>query len=464
MTEEHPLDCDVLVVGAGVTGVAAATAAARGGARTILLENKPFVGGNATTGLCLHSFVSRYGEHVVFGIAQELVDRLIERGGAVGHVPYGDFVHSVTPVDGDLFRIQATELLADAGVTVLYGVNALDVKTDGDGTVASVNVAMKNRIRPIAAKAIVDSSGDADVAVGAGADFRKGDRETGKMQPVSMLLRCFGTDNQKIYDAIGAERVARARRADHPVEIPVYFRGSFAQWNDIVVRDRIFPNKDHMVFFNTVWHNQINVNTTAVFGVDGTDPLALSRATVELTRQAARIGEFLKAHVPGFEEAYYVPAVFAGVRESRNIVGLYEMTREDIEFGRRFDDGIGQACFPVDIHDPDTGQASFVQIGGDGTYDIPLRALIPAGLTNVLVAGRCISADHVAHGATRNMGPCLTMGEAAGVAAAMAADRGVTIPALDVPALRTELARRGVRVFADDAGATTGDSSSVLAG
>lgn len=461
MTSEEGLDCDVLVVGGGVTGVAAATAAARGGARTILLENKPFVGGNATTGLCLHSFVSRYGEQAVFGMAQELVDRLIERGGAVGHVPYGDFVHSVTPVDGDLFRIQATELLAEAGVTVLYGVNALDVQTDGDGSISAVNVAMKNRVRPVKAKAVVDSSGDADVAVGAGANFRKGDRKTGKMQPVSMLLRCFGTDNQKIYDAIGAERVARARRADYPDEIPVYFRGSFSQWNDVVLRDKIFHTKDHMVFFNTVWHNQINVNTTAVFGIDGTDPLALSRATVELTRQAARIGEFLKGNVPGFEGAYYVPAVFAGVRETRNIVGLYEMTREDIELGRKFDDGIGQACFPVDIHDPDTGQASFVQIGGDGTYDIPLRALIPAGLTNVLVAGRCISADHVAHGATRNMAPCLTMGEAAGVAAGMAVERGVAIPQLDVPALRAELARRGVRIDADSV--ANGDSGSVAA-
>jgi hypothetical protein len=186
-----------------------------------------------------------------------------------------------------------------------------------------------------------------------------------------------------------------------------------------------------------------------VFGVDGTDPLAISKATVELTRQAARIGEFLKAHVPGFEGTYYVPAVFAGVRETRNIVGLYEMTREDIEEGRKFDDGIGQACFPVDIHDPDTGQASFVQIGGDGTYDIPLRALIPAGLKNMLVAGRCISADHVAHGATRNMAPCLTTGEAAGVAAAMAAEGGVEVPALDVGALRAELSRRGVRITSD---------------
>ncbi|HEX7301051.1 MAG TPA: FAD-dependent oxidoreductase [Solirubrobacteraceae bacterium] len=452
------LQCDVLVVGGGITGVAAATAAARGGASTVLLENKPFVGGNATTGLCLHSYITRYGEQAVFGIAQELVDRLIERGGAVGHIPYGGFVHSVTPVDGDLFRIVATEVLAEAGVVVLYGVNAVGVESD-DGTVKAVQVAMKNQLRPVHAKTVIDATGDADVAVAAGAQYRKGEERTGKMQPVSMLLRCFGTDNAKIFEAVGEGDAAWATRPDYPDPLPVYFRGSFGRWNDLVLRDKIFPNKDHMVFFNTVWPNQINVNTTAVFGVDGTDPLAMSRATVELTRQAARIGEFLKANVPGFEGTYYVPAAFAGVRQTRNVLGHYEITRADIEAGREFEDGIGQGCFPVDIHDPDTGQASFVQIGGDGTYDIPLRSLIPTGLSNVLVAGRCISADHVAHGATRNMVACLTSGEAAGVAASIAAERDGEVPAIDVGELQQELARRGVRLSSGSMASTSGAGS-----
>lgn len=441
---EQDLSCDVLVVGGGVTGVAAATAAARGGAKTILLENKPFVGGNATTGLCLHNYISRTGEQAVFGIAQELVDILIERGGAVGHVPYGGFVHSVTPVDGDLFRIVATEMLAEAGVVVLYGVNAVGVEQSSDDKITAVQVAMKDRVRPISAKTVIDASGDADVAVAAGAEFRKGQARTGKMQPVSMLLRCFGTDNQKIFNSIGDGNAGWGKRADTPDPIPVYFRGSFSKWNDMVLEQKIFRNKDHMIFFNTVWPNQINVNTTAVFGIDGTDPLAMSRATVELTRQAARIGEFLKNNVPGFEGTYYVPAAFAGVRETRNIIGEYEIIEEDIRAGRKFEDGIGMGCFPVDIHDPDTGQASFYEIGGDGTFDIPLRSMIPVGLSNVLVAGRCLSADHFAHGTTRNMVACLTSGEGAGVAAAMAVDKGVAIPELDIQALRAELRNRGV--------------------
>ncbi|MDM5198164.1 FAD-dependent oxidoreductase [Fictibacillus enclensis] len=437
------MDCDVLVIGGGVTGVAAATAAARNGANTILLESKPFLGGNATTGLCLHNFITRYGRQVVFGIAQEIVDRLIKMGGAVGHIPYGGFVHSVTPVDGELFRILSTELLDEAGVIVFLGVNVVGTVRDR-GNVTGVQVAVKGGIRTIRAKTYIDASGDADVVAAAGANYTKGDRKTGKMQPVSMVLRCYGTNNKEIAQAIAVSTPAMATRADHPEPIPVYFNGAFSQWNDIIRENQIFPNEDHKVFFNTVWPNHINVNTSAVVGIDGTDPLSLSRATVELTKQVYRISHFLKENVPGFQNAYFVPSAFAGVRETRRIEGLYEITDEDVTIGRKFEDTIGQICFPVDIHDPDTGQASFYQIGDDGAFDIPFRALIPKGLQNILVAGRCVSATSFANGATRNMAPCLVMGQSAGVAAAMASQQNLTFTQLNIHKLQENLEEQGV--------------------
>lgn len=437
------LDYDVLVVGGGVTGVAAAVCAARQGAKTALLEARPFIGGNATTGLCLHNYVTRLGRQVVFGFAQELVDRLIARGGAVGHVPYGGFVHSVTPVDGDLFRILATELLSEAGVTVLFGAQVVGVRADY-GHVKSVTCALKGGLREITAARIVDSSGDADIAVAAGAQSRKGHPVTGKMQPVSMILRCFATDNNVIAEQFAKSKPAMARRPDHPTPFPVYFDGAFSKWNDVIAEQGLFPNMDHKVFFNTVWPNHLNVNTAAVFGVDGTDPLALSRATVELTKHAGRIATFLKNHVPGFENAYFMPSAFAGVRETRHIKGLYEIGDDDVREGLKHGDSIGQACFPVDIHDPDTGQAEFFQIGGDGAFDIPYRALVPEGVENVIVAGRCISVSPFADGATRNMAPCLVMGEAAGTAAALAARGNVSFPELSTSTLQNVLAESGV--------------------
>ncbi|MDQ3793210.1 MAG: FAD-dependent oxidoreductase, partial [Actinomycetota bacterium] len=142
------LDYDVLVIGGGVTGIAAATAAARTGAKTALVEIKPFVGGNATTGLCLHNYITKDDRQVVFGIAQEIVDRLIDTGGAVGHVPFHGFVSAVTPVDGELFRILVTEMLAEAGVTVMYGVNVVGVEADA-GHVKGVQCALKGGVRTI---------------------------------------------------------------------------------------------------------------------------------------------------------------------------------------------------------------------------------------------------------------------------------------------------------------------------
>ena len=440
----NDLDCDVLVVGGGVTGVAAATAAARSGARTILLEARPFVGGNATTGLCLHNYITKNGRQVVFGIAQEVVDRMIERGGAVGHIPFPDgFCHSITPVDGEYFRIMSTEMLADAGVQILYGVNVVGVETQGR-EITEVHAAVKGGIRKIRARAYLDASGDADLVSYADGAVQKGEKATGKMQPVSMLLHFHSVDTRRIADAIGVSEPAMATRPDFPEPIPVYFRGSFSRWNDVIREKGIFPNDDHMVFFNTVWPDQVNVNTSAVFGIDGTDPIQLSRAAVELTHQAERIGGFLKQYVPGFENAYLVPAGFAQVRQTRVIEGLYQITDDDALEGRKFDDTIGQVCFPIDIHDPDTGQASFYPIGDDGAFDIPFRSLVPRDLDNVIVAGRCLSATHMAFGATRNMAPCLVSGQAAGVAAAQSAATGSSIPDLDVAALQKTLLGQGV--------------------
>ena len=445
------LDYDVLVIGGGVTGVAAATSAARTGARTALIELKPSVGCNATTGLCLHNYITKDGRQVVFGFAQELVDRLKEMGGAVGHIPFHGFVSAVTPVDGQMFRILATEVLAEAGVTVMYGANVVGVEADG-GHVEGLQCALKGGVRTIRARTYVDSSGDADVAVFAGANSWMGEKETGKMQPVSMLLNCYGTDNRRIAEEIAVSEPAMATRPDHPEPFPVYFNGAFSKWNDIVLEQGIFPNEDHKVFFNTVWPNHINVNTSAVFGVDATDPLALSRAGAELLRQVYKAGRFIKEHVPGFEDAYMAPAAFPGARQTRHIEGLYEISDDDVDSGRKFDDTIGQVCFPVDIHDPETGQASFYQIGGDGAFDIPYRAMVPKGLDNVLVAGRCISVTSYANGATRNMAPCLVMGEGAGVATAMAAEQGVSLSDLDVSRLQDVLEERGV--FLGDRGAS----------
>jgi hypothetical protein len=435
--------CDVVVVGGGVTGVAAGIAAARNGAKVILLEPRPFVGGNATTGLCLHNFVDKFGKQVVFGLAQEIVDELIKMGGAVGHIPYKGFTSAVTPVDGNYFRIKTTQMLADAGVQVIYGATVVSAQAS-QGKVTELTFAAKGGLHQLSAKNIVEASGDGDVAAMLGVPFRFGDGPNKRMQPISMILHFHNVDTRVIAKEMGEVDPAMAVRPEGGEPIPVYFNGSFSKWDDIVISEGIFPNKGRNVFFNTVWPDQINVNTSAVLDVDGTNPVALSKATADLTAQCYKIGNFMKKHVPGFAGSYMVPAAIPGVRESRNIHGRYQLTDEDVLEGLKFEDTIGMVCFPVDIHAPDSSQAIFHQIGGDGSFDIPYRIMLPKELDNMVVAGRCVSATHVAHGATRNMAPCLVMGEAAGTAAAMASLANQNVADLDVKKLQKQLVKQGV--------------------
>ncbi len=440
-------DCDVLVVGGGVSGVGAAIAAAQSGARTVLLEARPFVGGNAATGLCIHNYFTRFREQVVFGLAQNLLDRCVKAGGAVGHVPYDGYVKMVTPVDGDVFRIVATIALDEAGVTVLYGATVVAVDS-ASGHVNDVEVALKGGLRRMRARVFVDTSGDADVVALGGGESRKGrtlkDGSAG-LQPVTMMFASRNVDTVRVAEEIAVSPPAMAVRSDHPEPFPVYFAGSLERWKEeLVAAASVFEHHKEQIWVNTVWPDQLNVNTTVMVGVDGTDARALSHATVELTEQVAVLGEFLQRHVPGFERSRTVPAAIVGVRETRNIVGIAQCEDDDVATGRKRDDTVGRSCFPSDIHDPETGDVVHTEIGGDGSFDIPYGALVPRSLDNVVVAGRCISATWFAHGSTRNMAQCLVTAEAAGVAAALCVAEGIGPHVLDVGRLQEALLARGV--------------------
>jgi hypothetical protein len=435
---------DVLVAGGGVTGICAALAAARQGARTILLESRPFIGGNGASGLCIHTYKTRTGRQVVFGLAQEIVDRLTEQGGAVGHVrmPNG-YVHSVTPVDADLFRMETTAMLARAGVTVLYNTSLIDAPTS-DGHVEKVLVCSKSQIGFIKSRVFVDATGDADLVVKTGAPVRVGWTGSGAMQPVSMMMRAVSVDTARACEALAEFEPAFARKRGCAEPIPVYFHGTFTRWNRELRELGVYDHDDHQFWTNTVWPDQLNFNGSRMANIDGNDPLSLSRATVELTSQLQKLGAFLRDNIPGFERASFIPNAFVGVRETRNVQGLYELDADDIRAGRRFEDSVGQGCFPVDIHHPDGKSQEHIDIGGDGAYDIPYRCLVPKSVSNLLTAGRCISASEYAHGATRNMAPCMTTGESAGVAAALCAQNSIAAPDLPMSLLQPALQRAGV--------------------
>jgi hypothetical protein len=429
----------VLVAGGGPTGICAAIAAARGGATVTLLEEKSFVGGNATLGLPIMTFHSFNGEQIIHGIPQEVIDRLVEMEGCTGHVEArGAHMPSYALVDAEAMKYVGLKMLLEAGVRVSLHTFVVDALV-GDRAVCGIVVAGKSGLGVFTAERVVDCTGDADVAARAGAPFVKGRPEDGGMQAMSLNFRLANVDLDTIVRHFG-EGLIVGRKPGEAVERPIRGQGTFGQWDLDVEREQLFPDRNHHLWWNSFREGEVNINTTRVFGKDPTELASLTDAEIEGRRQVYQVFHFLKRHVPGFGKAHLISTGSQiGIRETRRIVGEYTLTGDDVLEARRFLDAVARGSYPVDIHDP-SGKGWGVRFVKDGgAYDIPYRCLVPKEIENLLVAGRCISADHQAIGSTRVMAPCMAMGQAAGLAAAMSVRQNVTPRRLDVERLREVL-------------------------
>ncbi len=231
----------------------------------------------------------------------------------------------------------------------------------------------------------------------------------------------------------------------------MWFGATLEPWSEQARQENLFPqveDKSKLRFWgNAFRRGEANLNATFVTGLDGTNALDLSRAEIECRRQAIALTAFLKRHVPGFESVYVMrTAPHIGVRETRRFVGDYYLTYDDFIREAKFPDGIARSGFFVDIHDPKpTGSLHIPDKGdmpeGGGDFDVPYRALLPQGVENLILAGRCISASSEAFASARVTGTVMAMGHAAGTAAAMAVQQGCTPRALPVAALREQLLR-----------------------
>jgi hypothetical protein len=429
----------VLVAGGGPTGICAAIAAARAGAAVTLLEEKPFVGGNATLGLPIMTFHAFNGEQIIHGIPQEVIDRLVEAGGCTGHIEAkGAHMPSYALVDAEGMKHVGLAMLLAAGVRVLLRTFVVDTLVDANA-VSGVVVAGKSGLGIFTADRIVDCSGDADVAARAGAPFVKGRPGDGGMQAMSMTFRLGNVDLDTIVKHFG-EGLIVGKKPEEEVPRPVRGQGTFGPWDAEVEREGLFPDKNHHLWWNSFRESEVNINTTRIFGKDPTELLTLAEAEIEGRRQVHQVIGFLKRHVPGFAKAYLISTGSQiGIRETRRIVGEYTLTGEDVLEGRRFPDGVARGSYPIDIHDPSGKHWGVQFVKGKGSYDIPYRCLVPREIEHLLVAGRCISADHQAMGSTRVMAPCMATGQAAGLAAALSVQQNVTPRTLDTDRLREAL-------------------------
>jgi hypothetical protein len=438
---------DVLVVGGGPAGLGAALGAAGAGARVILAERYGFLGGNATAALTLPmmSFHTQSqspastptrlmpndhgpGEPVVAGVVRTLVDRLVQAGGAIAPSLETGYV---VPLDPEALKSVALDLLDEAGVEYLLHSAATDVLTDPPMT--GVAFATKSGPVAIGAKVLVDATGDGDIAAGAGASFEVGEEARGFVQPMTLMFRMVDFEFEPF------DRYVR----EHPGQ----WKGVYGLW-DLVSQATAAGDLDlareDMLFFGTPHEREVVVNSTRVMQVLGTNVWDLTYAEWEGRRQMEQIARFLRRYVPGFENAYIVQSgVEVGVRETRRIVGEYRLTAEDVLSARRFDDVIARGSYPLDIHNP-TGRGTLRQrLPPGGSYDIPLRALVPRDVRNIVVAGRCISGTHEANSSYRTIPTSIATGQAAGVCAAIAARTGVSPGEVRASDVQMELIHQG---------------------
>ncbi|HYG60273.1 MAG TPA: FAD-dependent oxidoreductase [Symbiobacteriaceae bacterium] len=421
---------DVIVAGGGPAGLCAAVTAARSGARTLLVERYGFLGGNATGSLVgpWMTFHMSAETQVVEGLPQEIVRRLQATGGALGHMrDTTGYVPTVTPFDAETLKFVALELCEEAGVDLLLHAFVAGVIRDGD-TVKGIVVQSKAGTMELRAGVVIDATGDGDVAVAAGAEFQLGRPEDGLTQPLSLMFKLGHVD-------LGA---VRAYMKAHPEE---FYRRTV--WDSLDSQDHLSVNgfysilreaialgeldlqRDMVLFFQTVHPDEVTVNMTRMQGVDATDPWQMTRAEVALRRQVMQLVRFFRTRIPGFGAARLVSTgVQAGVRESRRIVGDYVLTGADILEGQQFADIAARFAYPIDIHDP-RGASTRTLRPRCGSYEVPLRVLLPRGLKGLLVAGRCISCTHEALAAIRLMPLAMALGQAAGTVAALAVRDGL---------------------------------------
>ncbi|OUS03994.1 hypothetical protein A9Q96_16945 [Rhodobacterales bacterium 52_120_T64] len=424
---------DTIVVGGGSAGVGAALAAAKNGARTLLIDAGPTVGGELLSGMTIDGAINSRGEPIIGGVLDDLIQELDKLGGYVGAFCDWRLInyHCIDPV---FMQFAILNLLRDAGVEILLYTVAEEVNVK-DGLVTGVTVRNKSGHKLLTSKTFVDCSGDGDLSVSAGADSNIGG-ENNELQPVSLMFRLMGVETDDLLSfvqanpqnvAVGESDAIRGGRTDLELvdklveqgQPTVFFKSDGPLLNDAIDRGEMYPTALIMIQPTSTARKEVCINSTRIDKIDALDTHSLSAGVGKLFDQVMQCASFLKNNVPGFENAYLSAiAPRVGIRETRRIVGEYELTEEDVFTGRKSPDGIAKGCHHIDIHQGGRGQVR-IPIANGGSFDIPFGCLLPKKLRNVLVAGRCLSADRAAHGASRLMGNCLAMGQAAGTATAL---------------------------------------------
>jgi len=426
----------VVVVGSGSAGSPAAIAAARVGARTLLIEKLPFLGGNSTA--VLDTFYGFYtpgsrARKVVGGIGDDVVAGLAALGPVVERPNTYGAGTGVTYLAEHL-KLVWERLVVEAGASVLLHGFVQDVEVD-DGRVVRLAVATKAGLRTVGARVVVDVSGDADVCHHAGFGYEL----AGTEGPAQTLTTTFRMGNVDM-----ARRRGVSRDELHDLMAAAAKSGDF----DLPRRE----GSDHITPVEGMTATVMTRIEHVSVGPDGTvsnatDPDVLTAVEMEGRRQALEYARFLVDRVPGYEHASLIAlGTQIGLRETRRVHGDYRVTRQNVLSARQFDDQIGLCGAPIEDHHGGAGSGTTWEYLPDGeAVGIPLSSLVVRDSTNTLVAGRCFSATHDAQASIRSMAQCMAMGQAAGTTAAMAVATG-EVRTITAPQVQESLRRQGAIV------------------
>jgi hypothetical protein len=419
---------DVVVLGGGPAGITAAASSARAGKSTLLIESYGFLGGMGTaagvTNFCgLHANVHGTIKQVVHGVADDLLARMSDLGGLnAPHMLFGGKI-AAQAYDNAAFKVAADEVVTGSGAQLLFHAQAVGVIMESADTISAVLIETKSGRQAVMGRIFIDCSGDGDLSAHAGVPFEKGTDGHNMMYP-STMFRVNGVDPVRAGDAwnhfgrLMAEAEAKGRT--FPRKSPI-------------IRPQKNPSE---------WRaNVTQLSNPDGTPVDGTNAEQLSRAEVEGRRQIVDFFSFLRESAPGFENAYILEiAPQLGIRETRRIIGHYQLTETDVLQCASFDDTIGVNGWMIEEHVAGDVKFVFQDIPhARGFNHLPYRMLLPLKVDNLLVAGRCGSMTHMGQSAARVSGACFVMGQAAGTAAAQAINAGVLPRAVDVAALQQQL-------------------------
>lgn len=407
---------DVIVAGSGPAGVSAAINAGRMGAKVLLIEWNNAVGGISTSGLMSH-FTGSVQSKFYTELLQAMADRNEKDTGKI--TPY---------IDPENLKAIYLDMLKDAGVTVLLYTFVCGVVMDGNRLTGVITESKSGR-RVFSAKAFVDGTGDGDVAAFAGVPYTKGRETDGKMQPVTLMFKVAGVDTDRAVFLGSFESTYQTEKGELQA----------------LAKTHIPYPAGHLLVYPTTLPGIVTCNMTNCTDIDGTSAEDLTKAELVCRSQMPAILAYLREFVPGFEHCYLISAgSMMGVRETRHFHGAYTLNENDILTARVFEDWVVRgAFFNFDVHNltgsglDKTGvQHKWSQPKG---YTIPYGCLLPDGVEGLLLAGRNISGTHLAHSNYRVMPICVGVGEAAGIAAALAVQNGWDVRNVPVEKIQEKL-------------------------